>query len=147
MNRDGQTVPGVVEHFQGKTGFIVWEFGIGRDNCRFTWDNNREHPRKDETPTPFHGIVYPDGHPWSVDDVKALLGAEGFAKGPLFEVEYFKDANFSGLAKKSVTPMIDFDLGTKRAPVRPTRRRAFPRELFRALDGNDSAAGQREIRF
>jgi hypothetical protein len=74
MNRSGQTVPGIVEHFKDKTGFIVWEFGIGRDNCRFTWDENREHPRKDETPKPFHGVVYPDGHPWSVDDVKALLG-------------------------------------------------------------------------
>jgi hypothetical protein len=54
------------------------------------------------------GIVYPDGHPWSVDDVKALLGAEGFASAPLFTVEYFKDVNFADMAKKSITPMVDF---------------------------------------
>ena len=63
MNRSGQTVPGIVEHFKDKTGFIVWEFGIGRDNCRFSWDENRDHPRTDEPTKPFHGMVYPDGHP------------------------------------------------------------------------------------
>ena len=46
MNRAGQTVPGIVEHFKGKTGFIVWELGIGRDNCRFTWDEARASPRR-----------------------------------------------------------------------------------------------------
>jgi len=130
MNRSGQTIPGIVEHFKGKTGFIVWEFGIGRDNCRFTWDENRDHPRKDETPKPFHGIVYPDGHPWSVDDVKALLGAEGFASAPLFTVEYFKDANFSDMAKKSVTPMVDFDLGTERGTGSPDAAAGVPQENF-----------------
>ncbi len=112
MNREGQDVPGIVEHFKDKTGFIVWELGIGRDNCRFAWRNNQEHPRADEPATPFHGIVYPDGHPWSVGDVQALLGPQAFSNAPLFAVEYFKDPNFTGLAKKSVTPMIDFDLGT-----------------------------------
>lgn len=130
MNRSGQTVPGIVEHFKDKTGFIVWEFGIGRDNCRFTWDEKREHPRKDETPKPFHGVVYPDGHPWSVDDVKALLGAEGFANAPLFAVEYYKDANFAELAKKSVTPMIDFDLGTERGTGSPDASAGVPQENF-----------------
>ena len=130
MNRTGQTVPGIVEHFKAKTGFIVWEFGIGRDNCRFTWDENREHPRKDETPKPFHGVVYPDGHPWSVDDVKALLGAEGFANAPLFAVEYYKDANFAELAKQSVTPMIDFDLGTERGTGSPDSSADVPQEHF-----------------
>ena len=80
MNREGQTVPGIVEHFKDKTGFILWEFGIGRDNCRFAWPNDRKHPRKDEVTTPFHGVVYPDGHPWSIEDAKALLGEEGFAE-------------------------------------------------------------------
>jgi hypothetical protein len=130
MNRNGQTVPGIVEHFKDKTGFIVWEFGIGRDNCRFTWDENRDHPRKDETPKPFHGVVYPDGHPWSVDDVKALLGAKGFANAPLFAVEYYKDANFAELAKKSVTPMIDFDLGTERGTGSPDASAGVPEENF-----------------
>jgi hypothetical protein len=130
MNRSGQTVPGIVEHFKDKTGFIVWEFGIGRDNCRFTWDEKREHPRPDETPKPFHGIVYPDGHPWSMDDVKALLGAGGFANAPLFAVEYYKDAIFAELAKKSVTPMIDFDLGTERGTGSPDASADVPEENF-----------------
>ncbi len=130
MNRSGQTVPGIVEHFKDKTGFIVWEFGIGRDNCRFTWDEKREHPRQDETPKPFHGIVYPDGHPWSIDDVKALLGDEGFSNAPLFAVEYFKDANFTDLAKKSVTPFIDFDLGTERGTGSPDASAVCRRKIF-----------------
>jgi hypothetical protein len=130
MNREGQSVPGIVEHFKGKTGFIMWEFGIGRDNCRFAWSENREHPRPTEATKPFHGIVYPDGHPWSVDDVKALLGADGFSNAPLFDVEYFKDANFTELAKKSVTPFIDFDLGTERGTGSPDASAGVPQENF-----------------
>ena len=130
MNRQGQSVPGIVEHFRGKTGFIMWEFGIGRDNCRFTWDENRDHPRQDETPKPFHGIVYPDGHPWSVDDVKALLGDAGFSNAPLLAVEYYKDANFTDLAKKSVTPFIDFDLGAERGTGSPDASAGVPEQNF-----------------
>jgi hypothetical protein len=130
MNRSSQTVPGIVEHFKSKTGFILWEFGIGRDNCRFAWGENRKQPRPDETPKPFHGMVYPDGHPWSVDDVKALLGAEAFAKAPLFAVEYYKDSNFAELAKKSVAPMIDFDLGTERGTGSPDASAGVPPENF-----------------
>ena len=130
MNRAGQTVPGIVEHFKDKTGFIVWEFGIGLDNCRFAWDENRDHPRPDETPKPFHGVVYPDGHPWSVDDAKALLGPEGFANAPLFAVEYYQDVSFARLAKKSVTPMIDFDLGTERGTGSPDASAGVPQENF-----------------
>ncbi len=130
MNRSGQTVPGIVEHFKDKTGFILWEFGIGRDNCRFTWAENRNHPRPDETAEPFHGVVYPDGHPWSMDDVQAMLGAEGLANAPLFEVEYYKDANFAELAKKSVTPTIDFDLGTERGTGSPDASAGIPQENF-----------------
>jgi hypothetical protein len=130
MNREGQTIPGVVEHFKDQTGFIFWEFGIGRDNCRFAWKNDRTHPRPDETPTPFHGVVYPDGHPWSVDDVKALLGAEAFSNAPLFAVQYFKDAAFSDLAKTSVTPMIDFDLGTEHGTSSPDASAGVPEENF-----------------
>jgi hypothetical protein len=130
MNRSGQTIPGIVEHFKDKTGFIFWEFGIGRDNCRFTWDEKREHPRADETPKPFHGVVYPDGHPWHVEDVKALLGAEGFASAPLFAVEYYKDARFAEPAAQSVTPMIDFDLGTERGTGSPDASAGVPQENF-----------------
>lgn len=130
MNREGQSVPGIVQNFGGKTGFIIWELGIGRDNCRFAWHDNREHPRADEPATPFHGIVYPDGHPWSVDDVKALMGPDAFAKAPLFEVEYYKEAHFTELAKKSVTPMIDFDLGTERGTGSPDASAGVPQENF-----------------
>jgi hypothetical protein len=129
MNRRGQTIPGIVEHFKGKTGFIVWEFGIGRDNCRFTWDEKRGQPRADETPKPFHGVVYPDGHPWSMDDAKALLG-DDFGKAPFFNVEYFKDPNFSQSAKQSVTPMIDFDLGTERGTGSPDASAGVPEQNF-----------------
>jgi hypothetical protein len=130
MNRAGQTVPGIVGHFKDQTGFMVWEFGIGRDNCRFAWDENRDHPRKDETPKPFHGVVYPDGHPWSIDDVKALLGAEGFSNAPLFAVEYYQDAGFATLVKKSVTPMIDFDLGTERGTGSTDAAAGVPEQNF-----------------
>ena len=130
MNREGQTIPGIVEHFKDKTGFIVWEFGIGRDNCRFAWGENREHPRPDETPKPFHGMVYPDGHPWSIEDAQAMLGADGFAKAPFFAVEYYRDASFGALAKKSVTPLIDFDLGTERGTGSPDASAGVPQENF-----------------
>jgi len=130
MNRSGQTVPGIVEHFKDKTGFILWEFAIGRDNCRFTWKENAQHPTNNETLKPFHGVVYPDGHPWSLDDVKALLGEEAFATAPLFAVEYYKDTNFAVLAKKSVTPMIDFDLGTERGTGSPDASAGMPQENF-----------------
>lgn len=130
MNRKEQSIPGIVEHLQGKTGFIIWELGIGRDNCRFSWDENREHPRKDETPKPFHGMIYPDGHPWSIDDAKAVLGEANFAKAPFFAVEYYRDANFSDLAKTSVTPMIDFDLGHEEGTGSPDASAGVPQTNF-----------------
>jgi len=130
MNRKEQTVSGIVEHFKNKTGFILWESGIGRDNCRFAWSENPQHPRTNDTDKPFHGVIYPDGHPWSVDDVKSLLGAEGFAKAPLFVVEYFNDASFTTLAKQSVTPMIDFDLGTERGTGSPDSSAGVPEQNF-----------------
>ena len=130
MNRKEQTVPGIVEHFQGKTGFILWEFGIGRDNCRFAWDENRDHPRTNEAVKPFHGVVYPDGHPWSIDDVKAILGPDAWHDAKLFSVEYYRDANFSDPAKKSVTPFIDFDLGNEPGTGSPDATAGVPRENF-----------------
>jgi hypothetical protein len=130
MNRAGQTVPGIVEHFKDKTGFILWELCIGRDNCRFAWAEDRNHPRPGETQKPFHGVIYPDGHPWSIDDVKAIMGEDGFAHAPLFAVEYYKDANFTDLAKKSVTPMVDFDLGTERGTGSPDASAGVPEQNF-----------------
>jgi hypothetical protein len=130
MNRQAESVPKIVDHFKGKTGFIIWEFGIGRDNCRFAWDQNGGHPATSENAAPFHGMVYPDGHPWSVDDVKALLGPEKFAKTPLFSVEYFKDDHFGDLAKESVTPFIDFDRKDERGGGSPDASAGIPKDNY-----------------
>ncbi len=130
MNRQKQSVPGIVAHYKGKVGYIMWEFGIGRDNCRFAWGDDPKHPRKDETPTPFHGIVYPDGHPWSLGDARALLGPERFDRTNFFAVNYYKDDTFTHLAKTSVTPGIDFDLTDEAGVGSPDASAGVPRENF-----------------
>ena len=130
MNRQGQDVPGIVSHYKGKVGYIMWEFGIGRDNCRFAWENDRQKPRLDEPPTPFHGVVYPDGHPWSLGDVQALLGPAGYARTPFFAVSYYRDAAFTDLAKRSVTPLIDFDLDDEVGTGSPDASAGVPKEHY-----------------
>src|SRR5258708_7534169 len=57
-------------------------------------------------------IAYPDGHPWDVSEVKALLGDTAFAalEGRVFPVEYFQ-GQFATSKKRSNTPWSDFDLG------------------------------------
>jgi hypothetical protein len=137
MNRQGQSVPGIVSHYKGKVGYIMWELGIGRDNCRFAWGEKRGSPRKDEAVMPFHGVVYPDGHPWSLGDAKALLGDEGYARTPFFAVDYFRDGAFSDLAKKSVTPMIDFDLGIEMGTGSPDASVGVPTENYSVLYTGD----------
>jgi len=114
MQRGSQSVPGIVSNYGGRaTGYIMWEFGIGRTNTRFPWGSPDGAA---EPTTPFHGVVYPDGHPWAVNDVVALNG--NMANLPLFNVDYFND-NFGTLKKSSVTPMIDFDLNTERGTASP----------------------------
>jgi hypothetical protein len=130
MNRQGESVPAIVKAFKGKTGFVIWEYGIGRDNCRFSWDQNGGHPATAENAAPFHGMVYPDGHPWSVDDVKAFLGEDASARTPLFSVTYFKDENFSDSAKKSVAPFIDFDLMDEAGHGSPDASAGVPKDHF-----------------
>jgi len=130
MNRKGQSVPGVVAHFRGKVGYIMWEFGIGRDNCRFAWSDDRGHPRLDETPVPFHGIVYPDGHPWSLGDARALLGMERFERTHFFRARYFRDPAFTRLAKTSMTPLIDFSLVDERGVGSPDASAGVPKDHF-----------------
>lgn len=130
MSRQGQSIPGIVSHFKGKTGFMFWEFGIGRDNCRFSWKDTPKTPAKDEPATPFHGMIYPDGHPWSVDDVKALMGVDAFEKAPVFIVNYYKDDHFTELAKTSITPMIDFDLDEEVGTGSPDASAGVPKEHF-----------------
>lgn len=115
MNRGSQSVPGIVAHYGAKkTGFVIWEFGIGRSNTRFAWNNPDGAP---EPATPFHGIVYPDGHPWAIADVEALSG-QPVARMPVFKVEYY-NGNFDTLKKTSVTPLVDFDLNTERGTASP----------------------------
>jgi PA14 domain len=130
MNRQGQSVPGVVEHFKGRVGFIMWEFGIGRDNCRFAWSDGPSHPRKDEPTTPFHGIVYPDGHPWSLGDARALLGSDRYERTPFFRVTYFRDDSFRATAKVSVTPAIDLKLVDEPGAGSPDASAGVPRDHF-----------------
>ncbi|HZZ42753.1 MAG TPA: PA14 domain-containing protein [Tepidisphaeraceae bacterium] len=130
MNRQTQSVPGIVEHFKGKTGFILWEFGIGRDNCRYAWKDKPESPAKSEPQKPFHGLVYPDGHPWSISDIQSLMGSAAFAKIPLFKAEYFKDDRFADLAKTSVTPFVDFDLPDEPGAGSPDASAGVPFQHF-----------------
>jgi hypothetical protein len=130
MNRQGQSVPGIVGHFRGKVGYIMWELGIGRDNCRFAWANDRAHPRADETPVPFHGIVYPDGHPWSLDDARALLGPGKYSATAFFKVRYYRDDAFGSLAKTSVVPDIDYDLVDEAGVGSPDASAGVPRTGF-----------------
>ncbi len=70
LDRPGVDMPKLVNYFsKRKTGWIIWELMIGRDNCRFPWGS----PQGAQEPTtPFHGLVYPDGHPWSLEDIKAI---------------------------------------------------------------------------
>ncbi|GAB7129160.1 hypothetical protein JCM19000A_36680 [Silvimonas sp. JCM 19000] len=114
MNRGSQSVPGIVTNYGGRgTGYIMWELGIGRTNTRFPWGSPQGAA---EPTTPFHGIVYPDGHPWQVADVVALNGAQ--ANMPVFGVTYF-NGNFATQIKTSITPLIDFDLNTERGTASP----------------------------
>jgi hypothetical protein len=110
LNRPDAGVVDCVKELAGKgNGFVAWELMIGRDNCRFPWG----HPDgPDEPAQPFHGLVYPDGHPWDTREVRALLGDAAFAalKRRVFAVEYF-DGEFRASKKTSITPRIDFDLG------------------------------------
>jgi PA14 domain-containing protein len=110
LNRPAKGLADCLRELAGKqNGFVVWELMIGRDNCRYPWG----HPDgPDEPAVPFHGVVYPDGHPWNVEEVRALLGDTAFAAllPAVFRVEYY-DGAFKNKKKTSITPVIDFDLG------------------------------------
>lgn len=70
LDRPGVDVPKLVNYFsERKTGWIIWELMIGRDNCRFPWGSPKGAP---EPVTPFHGLIYPDGHPWAEEDMTAI---------------------------------------------------------------------------
>jgi len=130
MNRKSQSVPFVVNSMKDKSGFVLWELGIGRDNCRIPWSGSMKTPLTSEPTTPFHGVVYADGHPWSEDDVKALMGEAAFAAAPVFHVSYYKDDQFHDLAKESITPMIDFDLLDEEGYGSPDIAAGIPKDNF-----------------
>ena len=95
-----------------QTGFMIWDLMIGRDNCRFPWGSPLNAP---EPTVPFHGFLYPDGHPWSLTEAQKLKGND-LSTAPLFTAEYFTGA-FGTSKKVSVTPRIDFDLGNESEPA------------------------------
>jgi len=127
LNRPDAPLGKVIKDIAGKkNGFIVWELMIGRDNCRFPWG----HPDGfDEPAVPFHGVIYPDGHPWDVEEVKDLLGPEAFAKRGFFEVTYFA-GDFEKEIKKSVTPTIDFSLGDEPGTGSPDASAGIVKDNF-----------------
>jgi hypothetical protein len=57
-------------------------------------------------------LIYPDGHPWSLEDIKLIRG-EDPAKMPVFEVGYYSGPNFGALKKTSIVPRLDFELNTE----------------------------------
>jgi hypothetical protein len=125
MNRSGQTVPGIVSYFNSiGGGYIMWELGIGRDNCRFPWGSPQGAP---EPTTPFHGVVYPDGHPWDTNDIVSLAGS--LTNLPVFDVTYFT-GNFTTQKKTSITPMIDFDLGNEIGTGSPDASAGIDKDNF-----------------
>lgn len=70
LDRPAVDVPKLVKYFSNrKTGWVIWELMIGRDNCRFPWGSPAGAA---EPATPFHGLFYPDGHPWSLEDVRTI---------------------------------------------------------------------------
>ena len=131
LNRPASDVAACLRDLAGKrNGFVVWELMVGRDNCRYPWG----HPDgPDEPAEPFHGVVYPDGHPWSVGEVKALVGEAAFAslEERVFRVEYF-NGPFRESKKVSITPRVDFDLGDEPGYGSPDASAGIGRDDFSA---------------
>ena len=129
LNRPGAPLASCLRDLSGKkNGFVVWELMIGRDNCRYPWG----HPDGFAEPAePFHGVIYPDGHPWSVEEVRALLGEERFSRlqSSLLQVEYFK-GRFERSMKQSITPGIDFDLGDEPGAGSPDTSAGLAKDDF-----------------
>lgn len=122
-------VVGILDGLAKKqNGFVLWELMIGRDNCRYPWG----HPDgPDEPAAPFHGVVYPDGHPWDLREVKALLGDKRYAEleGKSFKAEYFS-GHFAALKKTSIVPVIDFDLGNESGTGSPDASAGIGKDDF-----------------
>jgi hypothetical protein len=142
LNRPDATIHDCLRDLAGQgSGFVVWELMIGRDNCRFPWG----HPDGlNEPAAPFHGVIYPDGHPWDVSEIKALLGNIAFAEleSNMFAVEYF-DGEFASSKKKSITPWIDFDLGDEPGYGSPDASVGIARTTFQFAGPGVSLLQQR----
>ncbi len=127
LNRPHADIAKIFDDIVAKNqGFIVWELMIGRDNCRFPWG----HPDGlDEPAEPFHGVIYPDGHPWKVSEVERILGPKRFAALPVFDVRYFT-GRFAKEVKRSITPCIEFDLGDEPGTGSPDASAGIPKDDF-----------------
>lgn len=129
LNRPHTSLVDCLREFGGKqNGFVVWELMVGRDNCRYPWG----HPDGFEEPvSPFHGVVYPDGHPWDMREIQAMLGEKAFAalQERMFQVEYF-EGRFHKRKKASITPLIDFDLGDEHGYGSPDASAGIAKDHF-----------------
>lgn len=129
LNRPHAGVAACMRDLAGQqNGFVVWELMIGRDNCRYPWG----HPDGLAEPKePFHGMIYPDGHPWDLNEIKSLLGVKAFTtlQAHLFKAEYFT-GHFAELKKTSVVPWIDFDLGDEPGHGSPDASAGIDKDHF-----------------
>lgn len=125
MNRFDQTLAGIIDNYgKRKTGFIIWELGIGKTNSRFHWVSQKNSP---EPTMPFQGLIYPDGHPWDTNEVALLRG--NLADLPVFNVRYFS-GDFEIERKWSFTPSIDFDLGDEAGTGSPDASAGIGKDNF-----------------
>ncbi len=128
VNRPYLSVPKVADAYrQAKVGWMMWDLMIGNLNTRWEWGSSKGAP---EPSDPFHGLVYPDGHPWSVDDVRKILGTEDLSGLPVFDVSYFKGTDFKDLVHASITPRIDFDLASSWGTGSIDPQRGMPEDGF-----------------
>ena len=133
---------GLVDCLRGlagkKNGFVVWDLMIGRDNCRFPWG----HPDgPDEPAAPFHGVIYPDGHPWDVGEIEGparrsrfqLLKEQGVPRGvfrgPVPDKQEEVLTHHASISTWRTSPVTG----------RPTPRPALARKSFRCV-GRDASS-------
>lgn len=128
VNRPYLSVPKVADAFRkGRVGWIMWDLMIGNLNTRWEWGSPKGAP---EPPEPFHGLVYPDGHPWSVEDIRKILGTDDLSGLPVFDVSYFRGTDFKDLVHTSITPRIDFDLTASWGTGSIDPQRGMPEDGF-----------------
>ncbi len=128
INRPYLSVPRLVDAYgPAGVGWMMWDLMIGNLNTRWEWGSQRGAPEPAE---PFHGLVYPDGHPWSVEDIRKIIGKDDLSGLPVFNVEYFRDADFRERVHSSITPRIDFDLSADWGTGSVDPQRGMPADGF-----------------